>query len=44
MYVPIIGLESAHERSSENGQRLISFATSRSLVISSTTFPYKNVR
>lgn len=43
MFVPTIGLESAHEESNDNGQRIISFATSRSLEVSSTTFPHKNI-
>lgn len=38
MYVPTFGLESAHEETNDNGQRLISFVTSRNLEISNTTF------
>jgi len=43
MYVPSAGIESVHEESNDNGQKIILFATSRSLVISSTTFPHKNI-
>ncbi|XP_029340938.1 craniofacial development protein 2-like [Acyrthosiphon pisum] len=43
MFVPTIGLESVHEESNDNGQRIISFAASRSLVVSSTTFPHKEI-
>lgn len=43
MFVPTIGLESAHEESNNNGQRVISFAASSSLIVSSTTFPHKNI-
>jgi len=42
-YVPTIGLESTHDLSNDNGVRLISFARSRNMVISSTTFPHKNI-
>jgi len=44
MFVPTIGLESVHEESNDNGQRIISFAVSRSSVVSSTAFPYKNIQ
>lgn len=44
IFMPTIGLESAHEESIDNGQRVISFAISKSLVVSSTTFPHKNIR
>lgn len=40
-YVPTIGLECAHDLSNDNGAKLISFAASRNMVISSTTFPHK---
>jgi len=33
-FVPTIGLKSAHEESNSNGQRVISFAASRSLIVS----------
>ncbi|XP_025205077.1 craniofacial development protein 2-like [Melanaphis sacchari] len=37
MFVPTIGLESVYEGSNDNGQRIISFAASINLVVSSTT-------
>lgn len=40
---PTIGIHSAHEISNNNGQRLINFAISRKIIISSTTFPYKDI-
>lgn len=43
MFVPTIGLKSVHEEINDNGQIIISFAASRSLVVSSTTFPHKNI-
>jgi endonuclease/exonuclease/phosphatase family metal-dependent hydrolase len=42
-YVPTIGLDSAHDLSNDNGGRLISFAASRNMIISSTTFPHKRI-
>lgn len=38
MFVPTNGLES-----NDNGQRIISFVTSRIMVVSSTTIPHKNI-
>lgn len=43
IYKGTIGNHSLHQESNENSQRLISFAASRNLVISSTWFPHKNV-
>jgi len=42
-YFPCIGKESLHINSNDNGQRLIAFATSNGLTVSSTTFPHKNI-
>jgi len=39
-FVPTIGLECAYDLSNDNGGRLISFAVSRNMIISSTTFPH----
>jgi len=42
-YFPCIGKESLHSHSNDNGQRMISFATSNGLIVSSTTFPHKDI-
>lgn len=43
MFRPTIGKESLHDTSNDNGNKLINFAISRELVISSTYFPRKNI-
>jgi len=43
MFVPTIGLESAHEESNDNGWRIIYVVTSRSMVVSSNTISHKNI-
>ncbi|XP_071652690.1 craniofacial development protein 2-like [Temnothorax longispinosus] len=43
IYRPIIGKESLHAGSNNNGLRVIDFATSRNMVVSSTYFPRKNI-
>ncbi|CAG9104406.1 unnamed protein product [Plutella xylostella] len=42
-YQPTIGLFSKHPVSNDNGLRLISFASSKSMVIKSTIFPHKAI-
>jgi len=42
-FIPMIGRESLHETSNGNGLRLISFAAAKDMIISSTTFPHKNI-
>ncbi|XP_013174666.1 PREDICTED: craniofacial development protein 2-like [Papilio xuthus] len=42
-FVPTIGRHSKHNTSNDNGLRLITFATSKSLVIKSTMFPHKEI-
>lgn len=42
-YKPTIGNHSLHHESNDNGLKLIELAASRGLVISSTTFPHKNI-
>jgi hypothetical protein len=37
-----IGNESLHEASNDNGVRVVNFATSKNLIIKSTTFPHCN--
>jgi GH43 family beta-xylosidase len=38
-----IGYESSHEISNDNGVRAAYFATSKTLVVKSTTFPHRNI-
>ena len=42
-YMPTIGKYSLHHESNDNGTRLISFASSRNMVIGSTLFNHKNI-
>ncbi|VVC27148.1 Endonuclease/exonuclease/phosphatase,Reverse transcriptase domain [Cinara cedri] len=42
-YKATIGKHSLHDRSNDNGIRLINFAISKNMVISSTRFPRKNI-
>jgi len=43
MFRPTIGKESLHDTSNDNGSKLINFAISRELLISSTYFLRKNI-
>ena len=43
MYRPTIGKYSLHETSNDNGLRIIDFAISRNMVVSSTYFEHKNI-
>jgi hypothetical protein len=43
IFKPIIGNESLHEASNDNGVRVVNFATSKNLIIKSTTFPYRDI-
>jgi hypothetical protein len=40
IFKPIIGNESLHEASNDNGVRVVNFATSKNLIVKSTTFPH----
>jgi hypothetical protein len=40
---PIIGNESLHQDSNDNGVRVVNFATSKNLVVKSTMFPHRNI-
>jgi endonuclease/exonuclease/phosphatase family metal-dependent hydrolase len=43
IFKPTIGNESLHEISNDNGVRLVSFVTSKSLRVKSTMFPHCNI-
>jgi exonuclease III len=40
IFKPIIGNESLHEASNDNGVRVVNFATSKNLIVKSKTFPH----
>ena len=40
VFKPTIGNESLHQHSNDNGVRIVTFATSRNLVMKSTMFPH----
>jgi Reverse transcriptase (RNA-dependent DNA polymerase) len=42
-YQPTIGKFSLHENSNDNGTRVVDFAASRNMVVSSTRFEHKNI-
>ncbi|CAG4991264.1 unnamed protein product [Colias eurytheme] len=42
-FMPTIGKHSKHDKSNDNGTRLISFAASKSMVVQSTKFPHKDI-
>jgi hypothetical protein len=43
IFKPIIGKESLHEASYDNGIRIVNFATSKILIVKSTTFPHRDI-
>jgi hypothetical protein len=43
IFKPIIGNESLHEASNDNGVRVVNFATSKNLIVKSTTFPHRDI-
>jgi hypothetical protein len=43
IFKPIIGNESLHEISKDNGVRVLHFATSKNLTVKSTMFPHRNI-
>jgi hypothetical protein len=43
IFKPTIGNESLHQDSNDNGVRVVNFATSKNLVVKSTTFPHRNI-
>jgi endonuclease/exonuclease/phosphatase family metal-dependent hydrolase len=43
IFKPIICNESLHEASNDNGVRVVNFATSKNLIVKSTTFPQRDI-
>jgi hypothetical protein len=43
IFKPTIGNESSHEISTDNGVRVVNFATSKNLVVKSTMFPHRSI-
>ena len=43
IFKPIIGQESLHQDSNDNGLSLVNFATSKNLFFKSTMFPHRNI-
>jgi hypothetical protein len=43
IFKPIIGNESLHEASNDNGVRVVNFATSKNLIVKSITFPHRDI-
>ena len=43
IFKPTIGNDSLHQDSSDNGVRIVNFATSKNLVVTSIMFPYRNI-
>jgi exonuclease III len=43
IFKPIIGNESLHEASNDNRIRAVNFATSKNLIVKSTTFPHRDI-
>jgi hypothetical protein len=42
-FKPIIGNESLHEASNDNGVRVVNFATLKNLIVKSTTFLHRDI-
>jgi hypothetical protein len=43
IFKPIIGNESLYESNKDNGVRVVNFATSKNLIVKSTTFPHRDI-
>jgi exonuclease III len=43
IFKPTIGNESLHEASNDNGVKVVNFATSKNLIVKSTTFPHCDI-
>jgi hypothetical protein len=39
----MIGNDSLHEASNDSGVRVVNFATSKNLIVKSTTFPHRDI-
>jgi hypothetical protein len=44
IFKPIGGNEGLHDSSNVNGVRVVNFATSKNLIVKSTTFPHREIR
>jgi hypothetical protein len=43
IFKPVIGSESLHEATNNNGFKVVNFATSKNLIVQSTTFPHRYI-
>jgi hypothetical protein len=43
IFKPIISNESLHEASNDKGVRVVNFATSKNVIVKSTTFPHRDI-
>jgi hypothetical protein len=43
IFKPIIGNESLHEASNDNGVRVVNFEISKNLIVKSTAFPHRDI-
>jgi hypothetical protein len=43
IFKPIIGNKNLHEARNDNGVRVVNFATSKNLIVKSTTFPQRDI-
>ena len=43
IFRPTIGNESQHQDRNDNGIRIVTFVTSKNLVLKSTMFPHRNI-
>jgi hypothetical protein len=43
IFKTINGIQSLHEASDDNGVRAVNFATSKNLIVKSTTFPHRDI-
>jgi hypothetical protein len=43
IFKPIVGNESLHEASNDNGIRVVNFATLKNLIVKNTTIPHSNI-